>query len=114
MCIGLFTAVLPVAFLSLLASDEVTPIPFVLVVLYGGYAVWTALRGTTRRQKALAIGGGIATAVVIVIVAVGMALLLWLALTMAFAEALSSIGDGFNELFDGLGDALSGCSTALD
>lgn len=58
--------------------------------------------------------GGIATSVVIAAVAVGMAFLLWLALTALFTEALSSITDAFTEVFDGIGDAVSGCSTAFD
>ncbi len=114
MIMGTLNGVVPLLVLTLFVSDDWTPIPFVAVASYAVFVFYTAMRGSTRRQKLAVFGGSIVATVLAIALAIGLAYLMVWAITALFTEALSSIEDAFGEAFEGLGDAFGSCGDAFN
>ncbi len=112
--IGFFTALVPLLLVTLLASDRITPVPFVAVALYSGYVFHTATRGrATAGQKLAIIGGSVVTTAIAIALAIGLAFGFYFLMQAIATEIGRAIGDAVSQMFDGIGDAFDGCGDAL-
>lgn len=114
MVMGTFNGIVPLLILTLFVSDDWTPIPFLLVSSYAVFIFFTAMRGSSGRQKLAVLGGSVLATALAIALAIGLAYLLVWAITALFTEAFSSTGDAFAEVFDGLGDAFGSCGDAFN
>jgi len=111
---GTLNGVVPLLVLTLFLSDDWTPIPFLAVASYAVFVFFTAMRGSTGRQRLAVFGGSILATALAIGLAIGIAYLMVWAVTALFTEALSSMADAFGEAFEGLGDAFGSCGDALN
>ena len=113
--VGFFTGLMPLLFITLFTAKRITPIPFVLVVVYSGYVFHTATRGrATTGQKVAIIGGSVLTTVIAIALAIGLAFGFYFLMQAIATEIGRAIGDAFGQMFDGIGDAFDGCADAID